>query len=122
MKLTVATFFSGYDSQCLALDRVKQDIAGFDYELIAWCEIEPNAITAHNLLYPQWKDRNLGDIAKCNWGGTMSYAISTSPFTHSHAKTSAMPDYKKVSAKGVEREVVYCGSARKRLKSSDLKC
>lgn len=68
-KLTFISLFSGYDSQCLALDRLKQKVPGFDYELLAWCEIEPNAIKAHNILYPQWKDRNLGDISKCNWGG-----------------------------------------------------
>lgn len=36
----------------------------FDYELVAWCEIEPAAIKAHNALFPQWADRNLGDICK----------------------------------------------------------
>lgn len=64
--LRVGTLFSGYDSQCLALERLKKDFPDFDYELVAWCEIEPSAITAHNALFPQWADRNLGDITKIN--------------------------------------------------------
>lgn len=65
--LRVITTFSGYDSQCLAMDRMKQNIPGFDYELIRWCEIDPNAIKGHNQCYPQWADRNLGDITKVDW-------------------------------------------------------
>lgn len=60
-KLRVATFFSGYDSQCMALDRL-----GIDYELVAWSEIDKYAIQAHNAVYPQWADRNFGDITKIN--------------------------------------------------------
>lgn len=35
MKLKVFTAFSGYDSQCLALERI-----GIDYELVGWSEID----------------------------------------------------------------------------------
>lgn len=64
MKLKVITLFSGYDSQCLALERLKSKYPPpvFDYELVAWCEIDNAAIAAHNALFPQWKNRNLGDI------------------------------------------------------------
>lgn len=62
MKLRVITLFSGYDSQCLALERLKRDYPEFDYELKAWCEIDANAIKAHNALFPQHKDLNFGDI------------------------------------------------------------
>lgn len=65
--LRVITLFSGYDSQCLALDRLKKDFPNFNYELVAWCEIDKNAIKAHNALYPQWADRNLGDITQVDW-------------------------------------------------------
>ena len=67
MKIKVITLFSGYDSQCLALDRLKENYPDFDYELIAWSEIDKYAIQAHNLIYPQWADRNLGDICKIDW-------------------------------------------------------
>lgn len=62
MKLKIITLFSGYDSQCLALERLKQNYPQFDYELVAWCEIDKAAIAAHNALFPQWQNRNLGDI------------------------------------------------------------
>ena len=64
-KIKLVTLFSGYDSQALAMERLKRDWGGqFDYELVAWCEIEPAAIKAHNALFPQWAERNLGDICK----------------------------------------------------------
>ena len=64
-KIRLVTLFSGYDSQALAMRRLKDEWGGvFDYELVAWCEIEPAAIKAHNALFPQWSDRNLGDICK----------------------------------------------------------
>ena len=65
MKLRVFTAFSGYDSQCLALDRLVG--ADFDYELVGWSEIDKYAIQAHNAVYPQWSDRNYGDITKIDW-------------------------------------------------------
>ena len=67
-KLKVITLFSGYDSQCLALDRLKAEYPDeFDYELVAWSEIDKYAIQAHNAIYPQWADRNLGDVCKIDW-------------------------------------------------------
>lgn len=61
-KLRVFTAFSGYDSQCMALDKL--DIP---YELVGWSEIDKYAIQAHNAIYPQWADRNFGDISKIDW-------------------------------------------------------
>lgn len=66
-KLKVVTLFSGYDSQCMALDRLKENFPSFDYELTAWSEIDKYAIQAHNAVYPQWADRNLGDVSKIDW-------------------------------------------------------
>lgn len=74
--LRVVTLCSGYDSQCLALERVKRDFPPFDYELVAWSEFDPcsktplekqPAVVAHNALFPQWADRNLGDMTKIDW-------------------------------------------------------
>lgn len=61
-KLRVISVFSGYDSQCMALDRL-----GIEYELVAWAEIDKYAIAAHNAVYPQWSDRNVGDVSKADW-------------------------------------------------------
>ena len=74
--LRVVTLCSGYDSQCLALERLKRDYPQFDYTLIAWSEFDPEskrpleqqpAVIAHNALFPQWADRNLGDMTKIDW-------------------------------------------------------
>lgn len=60
--LRVFTTFSGYDSQCLAIKN-----AGIPFDLIGWSEIEKRAIEAHNLLFPEYADRNYGDICKIDW-------------------------------------------------------
>lgn len=61
-KIRLMTLFSGYDSQALAMERLKRHFPDFDYELVAWCENDEYPIKAHNALFPQWKDRNIGDI------------------------------------------------------------
>lgn len=70
--LRVFTAFSGYDSQCLALDRL-----GIDYELVGWSEIDKYAIQAHNALFPQWADRNFGDISKIDWSQVPDFDLFT---------------------------------------------
>lgn len=76
MKIKVITLCSGYDSQCMALDVLMEQHSDFDYELVAWSEFDPEskqpidkqpAVIAHNALYPQWADRNLGDMTKIDW-------------------------------------------------------
>lgn len=39
----------------------------FAFDIVAWSEIEPNAIMAHNLLFPEYAERNLGDMSKIDW-------------------------------------------------------
>ncbi len=77
MKLRVFTAFSGYDSQCLALDRLKANFPNFDYELVGWSEIDKYAIKAHNALFPQWADRNYGDISKIDWSEVPNFDLFT---------------------------------------------
>lgn len=67
MKIRVFTSFSGYDSQCLALNRLTATYQDFGYELVGWSEIDRCAIQAHNAFFPQWADRNYGDISKIDW-------------------------------------------------------
>ena len=71
-KIRVATMFSGYDSQCLALERL-----GIPYELVCWSEIDKYAIQAHNALFPQYADRNLGDICKIDWCNVPDFDLFT---------------------------------------------
>ena len=84
--LKVVTLCSGYDSQCLALNRLKENYPDFDYELIAWSEFDPEskspldrqpAVIAHNALFPQWKDRNLGDMTKIDWTQVPDFDLLT---------------------------------------------
>lgn len=74
-KIKVFTAFSGYDSQCLALDKL-----GIDYELVGWSEIDKYAIQAHNALFPQWADRNYGDISKIDWENVPDFDLFTYSF------------------------------------------
>lgn len=73
--LRVFTAFSGYDSQCMALDRL-----GIPYKLTGWSEIDKYAIQAHNAIYPQWADRNAGDISKIDWNKVPDFDLLTYSF------------------------------------------
>ena len=76
-KIRVFTAFSGYDSQCLALDRLKSSFPNFDYDLVGWSEIDKYAIQAHNALFPQWAERNYGDISKIDWSQVPDFDLFT---------------------------------------------
>lgn len=75
--LRVVTLCSGYDSQCMALDRLKEYVPNFAYDLVAWSEIDKNAIKAHNLVYPQYAERNLGDMTKIDWAKAPDFDFLT---------------------------------------------
>ncbi len=95
MRIKVFTAFSGYDSQCLALNvlmassiyppgtQFTKDGAStqlpipFIYELVGWSEIDKYAIKAHNALFPQWADRNYGDISKIDWNDIPDFDLFT---------------------------------------------
>lgn len=77
MKIKVCTLFSGYDSQCMALDRLRKKYPQFDYELVAWAEIDKYAIAAHNAVYPQYAGRNAGDVRQINWDAMPDFDLLT---------------------------------------------
>lgn len=77
MKIKVFTVCSGYDSQCMALDMLEKEFDSFDYELVGWSEIDPHAIKLHNLFYPQWVDRNFGDVTKIDWANIPDFDLFT---------------------------------------------
>lgn len=70
--LKVFTAFSGYDSQCLALKRL-----GLPFDLVGWSEIDKAAIKAHDALFPEYKDRNYGDISKIDWSQVPDFELFT---------------------------------------------
>ena len=83
-KITIPVFsaFAGYDSQFLALRRFagwfNQTFKGLfhiEFDLIGWCEIDPDAITSHNALFPEYKGRHYKDITKIMWGQVPHFDI-----------------------------------------------
>lgn len=106
--LRVFTSFSGYDSQCMALDRI-----GIPYELVGWSEIDKYAIQAHNALYPAAADKNYGDISKINWESVPTLICS---HTLSLVLIFQMPECKKDWRKAQEQDLLFCGSAARQLK------
>lgn len=75
--LKVFTAFSGIEFQCQALDRLVQKCLPFGYELVGWSEIDKYAIQIHNLLYPQYAERNFGDIQKVDWEKVPDFDLLT---------------------------------------------
>lgn len=60
--LRVVTLCSGYDSQLMAIRNL-----GIPYECVGWSEIDKYAIKAHDAVFPEIADRNLGDMTKIDW-------------------------------------------------------
>ena len=67
--LRVITTFSGYDSQAMALERIKQNFDNFDYDLVRWCEIDQNAIKAHDLCFAPAKHEGWINLYRSDSGG-----------------------------------------------------
>ena len=59
----------------MALDRLE-----IEYQLVGWSEIDKNAIIGHNAVYPQYADRNYGDIAKIVWDEVPDFDLFTYSF------------------------------------------
>lgn len=97
--LRVFTSFSGYDSQCLALRRL-----GIPFELVGWSEIDKYAIQAHDVLFPEAKGRNYGDISKIDWAQVPDFDLFTYSFPCGLAGTKV-----KTSNGSKNIEDVECG-------------
>ena len=68
MKINVITLCSGYDAMVLALKRLRRDFPDkFDFDLLAWSEIDTYACAAHDALHPEFADRAVGDMTKVDW-------------------------------------------------------
>lgn len=61
------TTFSGYDSQLMAADVLKQWHPDFRWTCKGWSDIDRYACQMHNLVFPQFADCALGDITKIDW-------------------------------------------------------
>lgn len=63
----ILTTFSGYDSQLMAADVLKDWHPDFRWTCTGWSEIDKNACLMHNIVFPQYADKALGDITKIDW-------------------------------------------------------
>lgn len=61
------TTFSGYDSQLMAADVLREWHPDFRYTCKGWSDIDKYACQMHNLVFPQFADCALGDITKIDW-------------------------------------------------------
>lgn len=63
----IITTFSGYDSQLMAADALCEDHPDFRWTCMGWSDIDKYACQMHNIVFPQYADRALGDITKIDW-------------------------------------------------------
>lgn len=63
----ILTTFSGYDSQLMAADVLKQQHPDFKWTCVGWSDIDKYACQMHDLIFPQFADKALGDITKIDW-------------------------------------------------------
>ena len=63
----IITTFSGYDSQLMAADVLKGRHPDFRWTCMGWSDIDKYACQMHNLVFPQFANRALGDITKIDW-------------------------------------------------------
>lgn len=61
------TTFSGYDSQLMAADVLREKHPDFRWMCKGWSDIDKYACQMHNLVFPQFADCALGDITKIDW-------------------------------------------------------
>ena len=61
------TTFSGYDSQLMAADVLREWHPDFRWMCKGWSDIDKYACQMHNLVFPQFADCALGDITKIDW-------------------------------------------------------
>ena len=107
-KIKVFTAFSGYDSQCMALDRLHEMYPEFSYELVGWSEIDEPAIKSHNAVFPKAAHLNQGDISKVDWSQVPDFDLFTysSPCITADQKILTKDGYKPISEIEVDTEVM----------------
>lgn len=61
------TTFSGYDSQLMAADALREKHPDFKWTCAGWSEVDKYACQMHNLVFPHFADKALGDITQIDW-------------------------------------------------------
>lgn len=78
---------AGYGSQALALKRLMRDYPDFTFELVGWCDFDPEtpnkplekqpACIAHDALHPEGIGKNYGDLTKMDWTQVPDFDLLT---------------------------------------------
>lgn len=63
----ILTTFSGYDSQLMAADALRERRPEFQWTCAGWSDIDKFACQMHDIVFPRFKDKALGDITKIDW-------------------------------------------------------
>ena len=63
----ILTTFSGYDSQLMAADALREKHPDFTWTCAGWSDIDKYACQMHDIVFPQFADRALGDITRIDW-------------------------------------------------------
>lgn len=69
--------FEGYNSQGLALNKIKQYDPTFEWVCVGRSEIDKYAIAAANAIFPESADKNYGDISKIDWDSVPDFDLFT---------------------------------------------
>lgn len=72
--------FEGYNSQGLALNRLKHHYPDFDWVCVGRSEIDKYAIQAADALFPEAKDKNFGNISEISWNDVPYFDLLTYSF------------------------------------------
>ena len=67
IKINYVSLCSGYGAELIAFKRLRHDYPDFDFDCLAWSEIEPNACKAHDAIHEEYQGGNLGDLTKVDW-------------------------------------------------------
>lgn len=67
LEKVIITTFSGYDSQLMAADALKEKHPDFKWTCMGWSDIDKYACQMHDLVFPQYANKALGDITKIDW-------------------------------------------------------
>ena len=78
MKIKVFEAFCGYGSQAMALERIKNDVVDFDYEVVGVSDIDKNALNAYATIHGHCP--NFGDISSINWQQVPDFDLFTYSF------------------------------------------
>ncbi len=63
----ILTTFSGYDSQLMAADALRERHPRFRWTCAGWSDIDKYACQMHDIVFPQFRGKALGDITKIEW-------------------------------------------------------